>query len=239
MKRFYKEVALDAVPGGFALHLDGRPVKTPMRKPLVLPGSALAMAVAAEWQAQSEVVDPQSMPLTGLANAAIDHVAADRGRFVGDIIAYAETDTLCYRAEPDDPLSARQDAQWEPLLRAVERHLDIALYRIAGIMHRRQPSSSIARLEDHVDKRSHFELASLSSLVGLTGSLIAPLALVDGLADADIVWDAVNLEELAQEEKWGADAEAIENRTLRRSAFDAAVNFCSLVQAKSAEPQSE
>ena len=239
MKRFYKEVALEAQDDGFALNLDGRPVKTPARRPLILPTRGLAEAVAAEWEAQGETIDPLSMPLTGLANAAIDHVAADRGRFVSDIMAYAETDTLCYRAEPDDPLSARQDAQWEPVLRAVEQHLGIALYRIVGIIHRRQPSNSIERLTAYVDGRSHFELAGLSSLVGLTGSLVAPLALADGFADADTVWEAVNLEELAQEEKWGSDAEAVENRMLRRSAFDAAANFCSLGRAKSAEPRRE
>ena len=132
MKRFYKTVTTQPVDNGHALLLDNRPVKTPLREPLVLPTAAMADAVAGEWDAQGEEIIIASMPLTGFANAAIDQVAPQWQRFVDDIAAYGETDTLCYRADPGDPLAERQDREWEPVLQWAENRFDIRLIRVAG-----------------------------------------------------------------------------------------------------------
>ncbi len=146
MKRFYKDVSIEAVEGGHAIRLDGRGVKTPARVSLTVPTIALARAIAGEWEAQGDKVDPWSMPLTGLANAAIDKVSADREAFLVDIARYAETDLLCYRADSPDPLIERQAASWDPLLGWAERRYDIAFVRATGIIHKPQPPETIARL---------------------------------------------------------------------------------------------
>jgi len=231
VKRFYAEAGLGpAGAGGTPILLDGRPVHTPMRAPLLLPHAALAAAVRDEWQHQGERIDPAGMPLTGLANAAIDQIAPARERFVDQIAAYADSDTLCYRADPGDPLAAHQAEHWDPLLAWAERRYDIALRRIAGILHQPQDPQALAQLRRGVARHDAFMLAGMLSLTGLTGSLVLTLALVEQAFGPDPVWRAAMLEELWQEDRWGADAEATARRAARRREFDAAVNFCKLLQ---------
>lgn len=226
MKRFYKSVSIQAADQGHQLLLDGRPVKTPMRLPLVLPTQAMADAIRAEWEAQGEEIVIASMPLTGFANAAIDQVAPQRQRFIDDIAAYGETDTLCYRADPGDPLADRQDREWEPILRWAENRYDISMIRVAGIIHQPQSSHSLSRLKAPVIAIDDFFLAGFSTLASLGGSLIAALALAEKAFDSERIWQAICLEELWQEELWGADAEAVAARAQRQAAFDAAWRFC-------------
>lgn len=239
MKRFYKTAEASAEAGGVAILLDGRPVRTPMRAPLLLPNEALGEVVAEEWRGQGDTIDPAAMPLTGLANAAIDHVAADMPRFVSATLAYAETDTLCYRADPGTPLAERQDREWEPILNWVERRFDIALVRVAGIVHRPQPDAALQQLRGALEALDPFALAGLHSLTGITGSFIATLALVHGVLPHEAIWSAVNLEELWQEEQWGADAEARDRRERSRAEFDAAAKFCRVLAAFPKEPSAE
>lgn len=229
MKRFWKDVSVAAGPDGHAITLDGRPVRTPGRLPLALPHPALALAIADEWRAVGEEIDPRAMPLTGLANVAIERIATDPAPFIANLATYAESDLLCYRAEAPEALVARQAAAWDPLLDWARRRYDIHIDTISGIIHRAQPPLTLARLSDAVAARSAFELAGLSPIVTITGSLIAGLALIEGAADADQIWHAAQIDEAWQVEKWGDDDFAIATRTAHRADFDAGVRLLSLL----------
>ncbi|WP_066719985.1 ATP12 family chaperone protein [Sphingomonas pituitosa] len=225
MKRFWKTVAI--VDG--AIELDNRPVRTPARAALMLPTPQLAEAVAEEWRSVGEQLDPRAMPLTGLANAAIDQVAPNPAPFAADLARYGESDLLCYRAELPEPLVARQAAQWDPLLDWARTRYDVHFETTAGIMHRPQPAATIARLNEVVAALDPFRLAALSPLVTISGSLIASLALLEDAADHDTVWRAAQLDEDWQAEQWGEDDLAIRAREVRRTDFDAGVRFLSLL----------
>jgi len=222
MKRFWTEVAIDA---DRVVTLDGRPVRTPGRAPLALPTPALAEAVAQEWRDVGKTVDPRAMPMTGLANAAIDRVAPDPAAFAAGLARYGESDLLYYRAEQPPQLAERQAAAWDPLLAWAMARYDVHFEVTAGIMHRPQPAATLARLGDAVAALPPFSLAPLSPVVTLTGSLVAALALAEGAAAADPVWAAAHVDEDWQAELWGSDAEAAATRDHRRRDFDAAVRF--------------
>lgn len=226
MKRFYKAVTVEPATSGFALLLDGRPVKTPARHPLHLPSQALADAIAEEWAGQGEDIVIASMPLTGFANAAIDQVSPQPQRFIDDIAAYGESDTLCYRADAGDPLAEHQQAHWEPILHWAESRFDIRLIRINGIIHQSQPVHSLSRLKTAVAAHDPFVLAGLSTITSISGSVVGALAMLEQAFDSEAIWQAVCLEELWQEKLWGADSEAIKARAHRRAAFDDAWRFC-------------
>jgi chaperone required for assembly of F1-ATPase len=229
MKRFYKQVSIVAVDGGHAIRLDGRAVKTPARAELVLPTIALARAAAAEWDAQVETIDPVSMPQTGLANAAIDKVAADHDTFVRDIAVYGETDLLCYRADGPEPLIERQTAIWDPLLAWAKTRYAIDFAITTGIIHRPQPPETIARLAAAVRDIDPFPLVALQRLVTISGSLVIGLAMRDGAIDARAAFDAAHLDELWQAELWGEDWMATDARDARRRDFEAAARFMALL----------
>jgi chaperone required for assembly of F1-ATPase len=224
MKRFWKTVTI--VDG--AIELDGRPVRTPARAALTLPTPQLAEAVAEEWRSVGEELDPRAMPLTGLANAAIDQIAPNPAPFAADLARYGESDLLCYRAELPEPLVARQAAQWDPLLDWARTRYDVHFETTAGIMHRPQPAATIARLQEVVAALDPFQLAALSPLVTISGSLVAALALLEGAADRETVWRAAQLDEDWQAEQWGEDELATRAREVRRADFDAAVRFLRL-----------
>lgn len=229
MKRFWKDVATVRVDDGHDVHLDGRPVRTPGRAPLTLPTPALAQAVAEEWRAVGDTLDPRAMPLTGLANAAIDRVAPDPATFAAGLAGYAESDLLCYRADHPLELKLRQEAAWDPLLGWAAARYDAPLLAVTGIVHQPQAPASLAALRGAVAERSSFELAALSPLVTVTGSLIAALALLERAAAPDDIWSAVNLDEDWQVEHWGEDELARQARAARRADFDAGVRFLSLL----------
>jgi chaperone required for assembly of F1-ATPase len=226
MKRFYKTV--EATADGSIL-LDGRPVRTPARAVLTLPNAALAAAVAEEWAAQDEVIDPRRMPLTGLANAAIDRIAPDPAAFAAGLARYAESDLLCYRADAPAPLVRRQAEAWDPLIRWARMRYDAALVVTSGIVPAKQPPEAVARLAQAVAARPPFALAGLSPLVTISGSLIVALALAEGVIDVDGAWAASELDELWQAEQWGEDELARATRDARRAEFGAAARFTALV----------
>ena len=227
MKRFYEKVSAEREGGAFTIRLDVRPVKTPARNVLALPNRALAEAVAEEWRAQGESIDPRSMPLTGLANAAIDRI--DPAAFASNLAAYGETDLLCYRAEEPPELVARQDARWNPLLDWARARYDIAFELATGIIHRPQPANTVARLAEAIGARNAFELAALSPLVTISGSLVIALALAEGAISAGDAFDAAHLDELWQAERWGEDSLATQAREARRRDFLAAARFLELL----------
>ncbi len=228
MKRFYKTVSI-AEAEGWRVELDNRPIKTPARNALALPTRPLAEAAAAEWEMQGDEIDPLSMPLTGLANAAIDRVTPDPVRFAADLARYSESDLLCYRAEEPPELVARQQAEWEVLLGWARGRYDIAFEIVTGIIHRPQPPATIARLSEAVAARDPFALAGLSPLVTISGSLVIALALAEGAIEPDAAFDAAHLDELWQAERWGEDTLALAARDARRGDFNAAARFLKLL----------
>lgn len=228
MKRFYREVSLGEAEGGWRVLLDGRGIKTQGGKAQEVPTRALAEALAAEWAGQGEEIDPARFMLRDLADHAIDMVAPGRPAAIAALLRYAETDTLCYRAEPDEPLHARQLAEWEPLLAAAEARWDIHFERISGVIHRPQPAATLARLEAVLAAQSDFNLAALNTLASLAASLVVGLAALAPDADAEVLWAAANLEEDWQAELWGQDAEAQALRSRRLATFAAAIKFARL-----------
>ncbi|WP_298398868.1 ATP12 family chaperone protein [Sphingobium sp.] len=230
MKRFYTDVTIVDAEGGFAIQLDGRPVRTPARALLALPTRALADAVAQEWRAQGETVEPASMPMTGLANAAIDHVSANKADFAAGVARYAQSDLLCYRADGPDTLVARQAAAWDPLLDWARTRYDVAFAVTQGIIPVPQPDETLARLEAAVLAIDPFTLTGLSTLVTLSGSLVCGLALVEGGQDRDTIWQAAEIDEAWQIEQWGEDAEATARSAARTADFATAATFCALAR---------
>ena len=228
MKRFWK-VAEVVEDGGFGIALDGRALKTPAKADLSLPTRRLAEAIAEEWRAAEETIDLRAMPLTGLANAAIDRVAPDSEAFAQGLARYGETDLLCYRAGTPADLAERQESAWGQLLDWARRRYDIDFAVTAGILHQPQPRATVERLGLAVAALDSFRLAGLAPLVTTGGSLVAALAVLEGAAAADEVWAAVSLDEQWQLEKWGADAEAVAALAGRRRDFMAAARFLDLL----------
>lgn len=229
MKRFYKEATIRPSDGGHEILLDGRPVRTPARDRLLLPSARLAAAVADEWEAQGESVEPRSMPLTGLANAAIDRVTSDPEAFARGLATYGESDLLHYRADQPRGLVVRQSELWDPILAWARRRFDVDFEIVSGIMHRPQPPSTVAQLARAVAARPAFELAALSPLVTVSGSLIIALALLESAISFDEAWAAASLDEAWQLEQWGADSEAEAALENRRRDFEAAYRFLQLL----------
>lgn len=230
MKRFYAQASARPSEGGFEVLLDDRPVKTPARQPLRAPTQGLAQAIAEEWNAQEDEIDPRTMPLTGLANAAIDRVALDPEAFGASLARYAESDLLCYRAEGPERLAQRQAETWDPILAWARRRFDVDFELICGIMHRPQPEGTLRQLGHAVAARGPFELAALSPLVTIGGSLIVAVALAEEAIDLDTAWMATTIDEAWQAEQWGEDTEAAAALEARRCEFAAGYRFLTLVQ---------
>ena len=229
MKRFWKDVTICGEGEGWGICLDGRAVKTPARAALEVPTIALAEAIADEWRAVGEKIDPRAMPLTGLANAAIDRVAPDRHAFSEVLARYAEADLACYRAEGPRPLVERQEGEWDSLLAWARRRYDVDFATTSGLMHVTQPAATVEQLSHAIQSLGAFQLAGLSPLVTIGGSLVAALAVQEKAITADDAWTAVSLDERWQLEQWGADPEAEAALENRRSDFFAAARFLELL----------
>lgn len=229
MKRFWKEASVVREGDGWEIALDSRAVKTPGRAALALPTPQLAEAVAQEWRSVGETIDPRAMPLTGLANAAIDRIATNRDAFAAALARYGENDLLCYRAEGPEGLVARQRARWDPLLDWARGRYDIHFETVTGVIHKPQPEATVTRLGEAVAALDAFRLAGLSPLVTVGGSLVAGLALLEGAADRETAWRAVRLDEDWQAEQWGEDELAMKARDAHRAEFDAGARFLGLL----------
>ena len=228
VKRFYREAKATAAGG---VELDGKPIRTPGRAPLAVPSAALAEAIAAEWNGQGERIDPPAMKLTGLANAAIDRIAPDKDSFARGLATYGESDLLCYRAEGPPRLVERQAAHWDPILVWARRRYDVDFEVASGVVHKKQPQATVDRLAHAVLACSEFELAGLSPLVTVSGSLLIALALSDGAIGLDAAWSAASLDEQWQAEQWGEDSEAAAALASRRADFEAGCRFLGLLAA--------
>jgi chaperone required for assembly of F1-ATPase len=231
MKRFWKEAAFGQEDCGWGIALDGKPLRTPGRRPLVVPTQRLAEAIADEWNAAGDEVKPRVMPLTGLANAALDLVAPDPGPFASGLAAYGESDLVCYRAEAPSSLLARQEQSWNPLLAWGRRRFEVDFTTTCGIIHVPQPGASVQRLAHAVTTLTPFQLAALSPLVTIGGSLLAALAVVEGAISPEGAWHAVSVDDRWQLEQWGSDVEAEAMLAARRSDFLAAARFLELLES--------
>lgn len=230
MKRFYKAVTVAVEGGGFRVMLDGRPLRTVGGRAQIVPSAPLAEALAAEWSGQGETLDPAAFVLRDLADYAIDVVCPGKAAVIDELMPYAETDTLCYRAEPDEALGIRQRTVWEPLLTAAEARWQVRFVRVAGIMHRPQPPETLARLREDLGVRDGFTLAAVKNTASLAASLLLGLMAVEPGADIDGLWDAANLEEDWQADLWGKDEEALARRSRRHAAFATAAQFAVLAR---------
>jgi chaperone required for assembly of F1-ATPase len=229
VKRFWTDVPVEPDESGWAILLDGRSLKTPARAALAVPTQALAEAIAEEWRSVGETVDPRAMPLTGLANAAIDRVAPDRQAFAQGLARYAEADLACYRVEGPRELVAQQELSWDPLLAWARRRYDVDFATTCGLMHVAQPGATVERLSHAIAALDAFQLAGLSPLVTVGGSLVAGLAVIEKAIGADEAWKAVSIDEQWQLDQWGADAEAEKALDNRRRDFMAGARLLELV----------
>jgi len=229
MKRFYKQAAAAAQDGVFSILLDGRPVRTPNKSLLHLPSAALADAIAAEWAAQGDAIEPAAMPLTQLASTAIDRTGPQKDEIVSQIARYAQTDLVCYRADSPQALANRQQAAWAPLLDWLERTHGAKLAVTAGIQPVQQPAEALAAVQRAVAGFGHFPLAGLSSAASAMGSVVLGLALAGGRISAEQAADAAFIDEIFQMEQWGSDAEEQARLARLRSDLNAVERFLALL----------
>lgn len=223
-KRFYKDVAVASVEDGFAVHLDGKPVRTPGRNVLVLPTEKAAALIASEFSAQEEKIDPSTMPIYRLVNTAIDGVAANPGAVRDDIAKFASSDLLCYRADAPAALVERQAGAWDPVLDWAHRVLGAHLVLAQGVVHVEQPRMAMDAVGAHLAPRQDpLRLAALHLMTSLTGSALLAMAVEAGEIDAETAWAAAHVDEDWQAEQWGQDSEAMARRAFRKRDFMAAV----------------
>ena len=229
MKRFWTAARAVTCVDGWGVELDGKPLRTPAREALNVPTRTLAEAIAEEWDSVDGEIDPRSMPLTGLANAAIDRVQPDKAAFAAGLAKYTEADLACYRAEGPQGLVERQAKEWDALLGWGQRRFDVDFNTTGGIVHVAQPPATIDRLTHAVSMLDAFRLAGLSPLVTIGGSLIAGLGVLEGAFSPEQAWDAVSLDDRWQLEQWGSDTEAEAALDARRRDFLAAARFLELL----------
>jgi chaperone required for assembly of F1-ATPase len=227
IRRFYKDVSVAEASGGWQVMLDARGLKTVGGSAQIVPSCALAEALAAEWARQGDKINPKDLPLRDLADYALDVVARDADALARQLTAYADTDTLCYRADPDEPLHARQWEVWEPLVTSFEARARVRLVRVSGVLHRPQEPRALATLKEQLSQENPFVLAGLEVMTKLATSLVTALLALDASdeARARALWQAACLEEEWQAELWGRDWEAEERRQIREADFLKAWRF--------------
>ncbi|MFQ5623163.1 MAG: ATP12 family chaperone protein [Paracoccaceae bacterium] len=226
-RRFWAEASLVPAAAGFGVTLDGRPIRTPAGAVLELPTRALAEAVAAEWRGVEAEIEASRMPITRLANSAIDKVRGSHGEIAAMLSGYGATDLVCYRAGGPQSLSDRQAAAWDPLLAWLRTELDVRLRPVTGVMFRAQDQDALARLHDHVARLDDFELMAFHDLVTLTGSLVIALAVAERHLPAAEAWERSRVDETWQIEQWGEDPDATVLAEAKRADFHHAVRFLS------------
>lgn len=231
-KRFWKTVTVVPEGGSFAVRLDARPVKTPAKRPLLLPTRAMADAVAAEWAAVEGGIDPLRMPVTRAANAAVDKVATQFDEVAAMIAAYGGSDLLCYRAEGPEELVRAQAKAWDPMLDWGGQAFGARLVATRGVVPVEQPAAAFAAMSADVFACSPFELTALHDLVALTGSLVLGLAATRDEFDAEALWRLSRFDEDWQASQWGHDEEAAEVAERKRADFHAARHFWSLCRSR-------
>jgi chaperone required for assembly of F1-ATPase len=231
MKRFYKDVAIEATDGGFTVALDGRSVRTPGRAMLIVPNRKFADAVAAEWADQGEDIRPTTMPMTRLANTAIDIVGLRRSEVVGNLASYADTDLLCYRAAEPQDLVSRQAAGWQPLLDWACEYYGARLEMTTGVGHVPQHQATLDAVLGAVDAHDDWQIAGLNDLVTISSSVVLGLAVSAGEVDWQRAWELSRLDEKYQNERWGEDAEEQAREKTRKREMAEAGRYLNLLRA--------
>jgi chaperone required for assembly of F1-ATPase len=231
LKRFYQTAGVVETDAGFAITLDDKQVKTPSRRALAAPDRAIAEAIAAEWQAQQQLIDPTTMPLTRLANSVIDAVVDRIDAVTDDVAKYFESDLLCYRASHPEALVAREAKHWDPVLFWAADSLGARFILAEGIVHVRQPEPAIAAARAALPN-DPWSIAAFHVVTTITGSALLGLALIRGLLDADEVWTAAHVDEDWNIEQWGIDAEVAARRAARQIDFRAASQVLRTLRAR-------
>lgn len=229
-KRFWTDVNVTDAKDGFGIALDGRGVKTPAKAALVVPTRVLAERIAAEWDSVEKVVNPETMPFTRSANAAIDKVAAQHTEVAHLLTEYGGSDLLCYRAESPAELLALQIAGWDPVLQWAADDIGVPLRTGQGVLPIAQPEASLERLAELVTQQDAFSLTGFHDLVAMSGSLILALAVAHGRLDPNQAWDLSRIDEDWQISQWGDDDEALAVASRKRAAFLHADSFCRLAK---------
>lgn len=218
-KRFWKEAQVSDHEDGFAVLLDGRSIKTPAKRNLILPTRAMALAVAVEWDAQEGEIKPATMPVTKTANAALDKVAIQHGEVADMLAAYGDSDLLCYRADAPEELIARQAEQWDPILDWAAETLGARLEPRTGVIHKPQNPTALEALSARTHALDAFRLAAFHDLVSLSGSLVLGFAAIEKLQKIETLWEISRLDEIWQIEQWGVDDDAEALTSLKKSSF--------------------
>jgi chaperone required for assembly of F1-ATPase len=226
--RPYSAVTVAGDEHRFSVLLDGRPIRTPQKKPLALPTRALAEAVAAEWEAQGPKIDPRTMLLTKLANTAIDRVAPDRDRIITEIVQFASSDLVCYRAEAPEGLTGRQALHWDPVLAWAKATPGASFTVTRGIVHVAQPEAGLEAIRRHFTAQTDWSLTAIHNITTLLGSALLAAMIAGRSIAAEAAWLAGHVDEDWQIEQWGADEEAMARRAARRREFDTCVRFLDL-----------
>lgn len=224
-KRFWKNTEVSEVEGGFTVTLDGRGIKTPAKTAVVVPTNGLAQAIAAEWDAQEEKVDPATMPFMRTTNSAIDKVTIQHAEVADMLAAYADSDLLCYRADHPAELVERQRDTWDPVLDWADKTFGVRLEPRAGVMHAPQSPKALEICAQEVHGMSPYALAAFHDLVTMTGSFILALAACRNAYPAEDIWAMSRLDELWQEEQWGQDDEATQKAEYKRGEFQHAFKY--------------
>ncbi len=227
-KRFWKQAAVVANDGGFGVELDGRRVNTPNKTPLIVPTKSMAEAIAAEWDAQDETIDPLTMPVTRSANSALDKVIPQQAEVVAMLAEYGGTDLLCYRAAGPQELIEIQRKAWDPMLDWAAGEYGARLNVGEGVMHLAQDPALLANLHAEVASFDHFALAGVHDLVSISGSLILALGVTRGAVSVNDAWLKSRVDEHWQVSQWGEDDEATAHETLKKMAFEHAARFYQL-----------
>jgi len=230
MKRFYSEVSVVAVEGGFGVSLDGKPLRTPAKVPLAVPSRPLAEAIAAEWRGQGAEVKLHQLPLTRLASTAIDLVTARRPEVVAEVARYAGTDLVSYHAAHPPELAQRQQAAWQPLIDWATLRYDAPLEITAGVAPIAQSPATLRAFSAAVNNYPPLELAALHMATAACGSLVVALALIEGRLDAEGAFAASQLEESFEIEQWGEDAEQMRRRAALKDDIALAHRFIALLR---------
>lgn len=229
-KRFWTAATVEPLDHGFTVKLDGRDVRTPLKTLLAMPSRALAAGVAQEWDAQTKIIDPTSMPLTRAVNATLDKVVPQQAEVAANLADYGGTDLLCYRATTPEGLIERQKAAWDPMLDWAEETFGGRLIVTQGIMHVLQPAPVVQALQGRVEAMTPWELTALSEFVTLSGSLILALAAMDG-RDPEDLWPLSRVDEDWQVEQWGVDEDEAARIAVKQDAFAQAGRYLKLLRA--------
>jgi len=229
MKRFYQTATVVPAERGFMVQLDGRPIKTPEKRPNLSPTKVLAEAICMEWNAQADKVDPASMPMAKLQNTALDRVAGRTDDLICELVRYAGTDLLCYRAASPQDLAQHQDRLWQPLLDWTQQHHDMTLTVTTGILHVQQEMQQLAKLEYFLAGLDSFRLAAFYTIATLCGSVVIALNMLGGNISAQQAWDAAQLDENYQTAQWGRDEEAQIRQNNMKKELDSAARFLEML----------